>query len=83
MIGKQEAMQNIMETSFVLVELTEYLDTHPACSSGLAQYHQAKDAYEAAVSAYTAEYGALNANGSAPGSVWQWVTAAWPWELED
>ena len=38
MMNRAEALKAVQETSFVMVELNEYLNTHPACSSGLAAY---------------------------------------------
>lgn len=82
MNGKKEAMRDVMETGFALVELGEYLDTHPTCQSGLARYQQAKEAYRQAKEAYTSEYGPLCPEDVAPGSLWTWTSAPWPWETE-
>jgi len=83
MMNRAEALRAVQETSFVMVDLNEYLDTHPTCSSGLAAYQQAMDAHRAAASAYAAQYGPLLAKDIGAGSSWQWVETPWPWELEE
>lgn len=82
MITKDEAMRTVMETGFAVVELGEYLDTHPTCPNGLAKYQQAKDAYAAAKAAYTAEYGPLCMEDVDAMHCWQWISCPWPWEKE-
>lgn len=82
-MGKAEAMKAVQESSFVLTELTEYLDTHPGCAGGLAAYQQANAAYNAAAAAYTAQYGPLTVSDAGSDCSWQWVEAPWPWETED
>ncbi len=82
MNSRKEAMRDVMETGFAVVELTEYLDTHPTCANGLSRYQQAKQAYREAKDAYTAAYGPLCADDVAAGNTWLWTSEPWPWEME-
>ncbi|MBQ7491912.1 MAG: spore coat protein CotJB [Clostridia bacterium] len=82
MNGKWEALRAVSETGFVLQELIEYLDTHPADAQALSAYRQARDAYEAAKDYYVANYGPLCAENVPDGEMWDWVAQPWPWETE-
>ena len=82
---QKEALQCVYESGFVLNELNLYLDTHRACADGLARWQQARQEYLAAKQRYECEFGPLTVceTGAAPGCGWNWITAPWPWELED
>lgn len=82
MNGRWEALRAVWETAFVLQELIEYLDTHPADTQALSAYRQARDAHEAAKDDYVEHYGPLCAENVPDGAVWSWVAQPWPWEME-
>ena len=82
MTERRDALSALMEASFVLTELTEYLDTHPTCPGGLARYQQAEAELEAAKLRYSAENNMLPVcDGMISG--WSRVQTPWPWEMEE
>lgn len=80
-ISKEDALRNVYEMGFAVDDIILYLDTHGDEAQALEYYQNAKQAYQAAVSAYESAFGPLmftevNAN------TWSWINSPWPWEGE-
>jgi spore coat protein JB len=65
---------------FVLVDLCEYLDTHPCDQEALMLYQQYQKLYHKAMEEYGSLYRPLTLETAAADNVWQWSTSANPWE---
>ncbi len=79
-----EALIEIMELEFVLIELNLYLDTHPDCEEALRIYNDLAMKYHGMIMDYQHEYGmihSLSVNRTEPGE-WNWIDSPWPWEIE-
>ncbi len=79
-MNKNSLMQKIMETSFYLVDLNLYLDTHPDDSNAIANYDSIRNAYNRYVLEYAHHYGPITANQVTQDNYWSWVATDWPWE---
>ena len=77
-VSKDELLKEIMEVSFVLVELGLYLDTHPDCEKALAMHNECANKYKKLTDAYQKVYGPLTMNY--PCNSWRWGQSPWPWE---
>ncbi len=77
---RQQLMQKIMEYSFALVDLTEYLDTHPDDSDALETYKKLNDMYQKYYNEYTTQYGPITPGDVNSQSYWTWVAEFFPWE---
>ena len=79
---QERLLHNINLMSFVIVEMTLYLDTHPTDSEAidyLQHYGRMKDK---AMREYAAKFGPLTIDtaDSANGKEWQWALTPMPWE---
>lgn len=79
---QDKLLHHINLMSFVIVEMTLYLDTHPYDSEAidyLKHYVRMKDK---AMKEYAAQFGPLTIDtaDSANGKEWQWALSAMPWE---
>lgn len=77
---RPQLMQKIMEYSFALVDLTEYLDTHPDDRDALETFGKLKDIYKKYYDEYTTQYGPLTSCDVNSTSYWTWVADCFPWE---
>lgn len=80
MSQRDALIRDIMAYSFMLDELTLYLDTHPKCPHGLAAYKKYKAMYEAAKQKFTENFGPLTSDEVTDDSCWTWINNPWPWE---
>lgn len=76
-------LEELQAVDFVLVELTLYLDTHPADVNALQQFNQFAHARHALAGRYEKkEYGPLLQYGhSYTRSPWDWAKSPWPWQV--
>lgn len=79
---KKDLMEFIRRTSFAMVELALYLDTHPGCSCGLETYHDYHRAYHKALNLYEKKYGPITIYGVYDENNWAWIDEPWPWQKE-
>jgi len=79
---RQKLLRRIQTLDFALDELTLYLDTHPDCPEGLAQYSALLPQYRQAMSEYSARFGPLTSEDNDSTERWRWVDAPWPWQME-
>ena len=78
---KDELLRRIQGLEFALVDLGQYLDTHPGCVDGLAHFKKLKGEHQQAVTHYEERYGSLTPGSGGNIDYWDWVATPWPWEL--
>lgn len=72
----------LQSIDFVLVELTLYLDTHPADSQAIEQFNEFATLRCKLKEAFEAQFGPLMQYGNSPSTdPWSWAEAPWPWQV--
>lgn len=66
--------------SFAVVDITEYLDTHPKDEEALKYFNHYVDLRKTAMQAYAEKYGPLTIEMVNPDNCWTWATQHLPWE---
>lgn len=83
MKDKFELLNEINETSFGVLELNLYLDTHPQDTKALQLFHELKQRRKTALAAFEKEYYPLTVDCIGPDQTatqWTWGDAPAPWE---
>lgn len=73
-----EMLQNIRSLSFAVVELAQYLDTHPDDRKALALHKEYANKLHDLKDKYQKIFGPLTINF--PCNKWRWLEGPWPWE---
>ncbi|MCM1083620.1 MAG: spore coat protein CotJB [Clostridium sp.] len=81
-MNKKELFNFISQVSFMLDDITLFLNTHPDCADAIDAYNEFKEIRREAVCDYTANYGPLNRYDVNACNYWDWVNKPWPWEGE-
>ena len=76
---QERCLRNISIVSFVVVELTEYLDTHPDDTEAFELFKQYSAMEQSAKAAYEAKFGPITKTSAAAGSSYRWLQDPWPW----
>lgn len=66
--------------SFAVVDITQYLDTHPEDADALKYFDHYSELRRAALRVYAEKYGPLTIDTARPASYWSWSAVALPWE---
>ena len=75
------SLRNISIISFVVVELTEYLDTHPCDQDALSYFGYYNRMLNQMTAEYAAKYDPLTiASAEACSKEWKWGLTPLPWE---
>ena len=77
---KEMLLKQLQSLEFAMVDLGQYLDTHPGCRDALAYYKQLKDEHEAVKASYEKQFGPITAGGGGNLDYWDWIATPWPWE---
>ncbi len=81
---QKRLLRIIQALEFTAIDLTLYLDTHPADERALAEYNEVSRRLQEAMMDYQRRYGALKSYGhSPPQTRWTWIDEPWPWEVSD
>lgn len=80
--SKKELFNDINEMSFMLDDITLYLNTHPTCQNALNEYQKFKELRQEAIYKYTEKYGPICRYDVSVDNYWSWVNMPWPWEKE-
>lgn len=80
MTEQQALLRKIQIADFALVELNEYLDTHPDCQNALASYREYLMLSRDLRSQYNMMYGPLVAADFDCDRTWAWIDDPWPWQ---
>lgn len=75
---REEMMQEIRQLEFAIIELAEYLDTHPDCQKALCLHREYAKKVKELKDKYQRIYGPLTINY--PCNKWRWLEEPWPWE---
>ena len=79
--SKKELRQFIDQVTFMLDDITLFLDTHPDCSEAIEAYNHYKMLRKKAVADYEKMYGPLNRYSVDTCNNWnKWLENPWPWE---
>ena len=79
---QRQLYHDISVISFVIVEMTEYLDTHPTDRDAMDYLNHYVRMQNQAMREYAMKYGPLrisDADGCSQNE-WKWATQPWPWE---
>lgn len=79
---KEELKNLIRTTSFAMLELALYLDTHPDCTCGIETYHKYHKTFNEAVECFERRFEPLTIYGVYDKDYWTWVNKPWPWQKE-
>lgn len=78
--AQMDLLVEIMETSFVLVETSLYLNTHPNDERALRLHNNTSQKYSELKSIYQAKYGPLTSTEMSK-CPWGYIDGPWPWEI--
>ncbi len=79
-VSKEKLMQRFRETSFALIDIGLYLDTHPRDEKAMDYYNKYQQINKEIRRDYEAAYGPITFRGVDTGDGWTWVRDPWPWE---
>lgn len=77
---QQKLLRWIDMVSFSVIDLGEYLDTHPMDTEALDYYNHLTKLRNQAIKDYTTCYGPLLMDSFHPDNRWCWSLQPWPWE---
>ncbi len=75
---RQKMLNNIRCLNFAIVELGEYLDTHPDDRKAICLHKEYCMQYRELTDSYQKIYGPLTIHF--PCNKWRWLEEPWPWE---
>lgn len=78
---RRDMMKQIKCLNFAVVELAEYLDTHPDDRKALCLHKEYCNQLENIKNKYQRAFGPLSIN--CPCNKWRWLEEPWPWERSD
>lgn len=74
-------LHELQALSFAIVELGEYLDTHPEDQEAFSLFQSYAALYQKGREEYEAMHGPLTQRASAAGEQYTWLNDPWPWEF--
>lgn len=78
--AQMDALVEIMEAYFVLLETALYLDTHPNDERALRLHNNYSQRYNQLVDMYEVRYSPLR-NTSMSRYPWAYINEPWPWDI--
>lgn len=78
--SQEQLLYWIDMVSLMLVDLTEYLDTHPCDETAIDHFNHYQALYKKAMKEYADAYGPLSLATASPDKVWDWGMTKNPWE---
>lgn len=82
MNNKEKLLKQIQICTFVLIDTTLFLDTHPNNREALEYFQKYKNLSQQLREEYVKNYGPLMHDDITSTETWDWVSSPWPWELE-
>jgi spore coat protein JB len=77
-----KALEELQAVDFTLVELQQYLDTHPSDEAAKLQYNQIAEQRMTMVEPFEQKYGPLQHYGrSRTANPTDWSMTPWPWQV--
>ena len=82
--SREVLLHRLQVCDFILVELNEYLDTHPDDPEAIRCFEKHRAMREEAMEDYTKHYGPITImdHSATYGNQWRWVDGPSPWDLE-
>lgn len=77
---QSELFNFINQVSFMLDDITLFLNTHPSCQPAIEAYNHNKMLRKEAVNDYTQMFGPISRYDVNVDNYWDWVNRPWPWE---
>lgn len=77
---RYKLFQWINMVSFVVNDITLYLDTHPTDEQAIAYFNHYMKLRKEALKEYEMLYGPLVLDTAKPTNIWEWSTQPFPWE---
>lgn len=74
-------LHELQTLGFALVELGEYLDTHPDDKEAFDMFRSYADLYKKGRAEYEKMYGPLTQGGAANAESYTWLQDPWPWDF--
>lgn len=78
--SREQLLHWIDMVSLMLVDLCEYLDTHPYDETAMDHYNHYNSLYKKALKDYAELYGPLTLSTAKPKNKWVWGLQKNPWE---
>ena len=78
-MDRNEMMEQIMALEFTLIDLGQYLDTHPYDDNAIEYFNDYKQELQKLWREYEEKYAPLTAGSRNP-EFWEWIKNPWPWE---
>ena len=82
-MNQSQLLHWIDMVSFAVVEITEYLDTHPDDEEALKYFNHYADLRRTALRAYAQIILRLPSTPQILDNYWRWASDPWPWEGGD
>lgn len=81
---RKTLMKKINELAFAIIDLNQFLDTHPDCQDALDLFKKCAFTLKALRKEYVMKFGPLKSTDSRDVVPFDWVdpTTPWPWEKE-
>ena len=79
-MNQAQLLHWINMVSFAVVDITEYLDTHPQDEEALKYFNHYAELRRTAMSAYAQKYGPLTIDDAKTDNYWDWSAVPLPWE---
>lgn len=79
-MSREQLLNWLNMVSFAVVDITEYLDTHPKDEDALKYFNYYAREREATLHAYAEKYGPLTIDTAKPEKYWDWASMPLPWE---
>jgi spore coat protein JB len=79
---QQQAMQELRQHQFAMIDAGLYLDSHPDDEMALQYFRTMAQKKQQAEEAYVKHFAPLSMYASGQGTHWSWVDEPWPWEGE-
>lgn len=78
---RAKMMQKIKSLNFAVIELSQYLDTHPNDRKAICLYKEYANELDEVKNKYQKIFGPLSIYF--PCNKWRWLETPWPWERSD
>ena len=78
--NKEQLFVWVTMVHFMMVDLMEYLDTHPTDTAAMDSFYHYSSLYNKAMKEYAALYGPLTISTAVPDKTWRWSLSKNPWE---
>lgn len=79
-MNQEQLLHHINLVSFMVNDLTLYLDTHPCDEEALSYFHKYSDLRNEALCAYADKFGPLTVDFNHSERKWEWADQPLPWE---